>query len=156
MKIYYTTLCKWEFLYQSLWFYQPNSPVSYSDLFGVNIPIAPMHRITTIILDVSNDFHNTDYPIHERVFVILQPYYLDWFEKTYPYIPLNQDYIHLFLKCVHIIQGTRQEVRQYNQLLGYLSFFNCWKGGNICASHKFISQKPPFTKFIVMFNKFCR
>ena len=50
-----------------------------------------MHRITTRILDVSNAFHNTNVPIHERVFVSPQPYYIDCFEISYPNVTLNRD-----------------------------------------------------------------
>ena len=48
-----------------------------------------MHRLTARILDVSNAFQNTNVPIHERVCTSPTPYYLDWFERTYPDVPLN-------------------------------------------------------------------
>ena len=48
-----------------------------------------MHRLTASILDVSNAFQDTHVTIHERVCVSPPPYYLDWFERSYPNIPLN-------------------------------------------------------------------
>ena len=66
-----------------------------------------MHRLTASILDVSNAFHNTNDPIHERVCVIPPPYYLDWFEITYPNGPLNRYYGPFCLQCLNVIQGTK-------------------------------------------------
>ena len=54
-----------------------------------NIAIADMHRLASRILYVSNAFQNTNVPIHERVCVVPPPYYLDWFEISYPNFPLN-------------------------------------------------------------------
>ena len=43
-----------------------------------------------MFLDVSNAFQNKNVPIHEIVSIIPTPYYLDWFDISYPNIPLNQ------------------------------------------------------------------
>ena len=51
-----------------------------------------MHRLTARILDVSNAYQNENVPIHERSCVSPPPYYLDWFEISYPNVPLNLDY----------------------------------------------------------------
>ena len=48
-----------------------------------------MHILTARILDVSNEFHNKNVTIHERVCVSPQKYYIDWFEISYPTVPLN-------------------------------------------------------------------
>ena len=48
-----------------------------------------MHRHTANILDVINAFHNTNVPIYERVCVSPPPYYIDWFEISYPNVTLN-------------------------------------------------------------------
>ena len=50
-----------------------------------------INRLTARILDVSNEFQNKNVPIHERVCVSPPPYYLDWFERSYPNVPLNRD-----------------------------------------------------------------
>ena len=50
---------------------------------------ADMHRLNDRILDVSNAFQNKNVPIHERVCVSPPHYYLDWFEISYPNVPLN-------------------------------------------------------------------
>ena len=55
----------------------------------------------------SNLFQNKNVPIHELFFVSPPPYYLDWFEKYYPNVPLNLDEDPFFLKCVYRIQGTK-------------------------------------------------
>ena len=34
-------------------------------------------------------------------------YYLEWFEKPYPNVPLNQGYIPFFLRSMNVIQGTK-------------------------------------------------
>ena len=50
-----------------------------------------IHRFTVKVLYVSNAFNNTHVPIHERVYVIPPPYYIDWFETSYHNVPLNLD-----------------------------------------------------------------
>ena len=64
--------------------------MAYADSFRINIAIADRHRLTASILDVSNAFQNKYVPSHERVCVIPPPYYLDWFERSYPNITLNR------------------------------------------------------------------
>ena len=49
-----------------------------------------MYISTFRILDVRNDFKNTNVLINERVCVIPPTYYIDWFEKDYHIIPLNE------------------------------------------------------------------
>ena len=66
-------------------------PVSHSDSFRININIAAMHIITARILYVSNDFQNTNFPFHEIFCVSPPPDYLNWFEKSYPDVPLDRD-----------------------------------------------------------------
>ena len=61
-------------------FYQPYSPVENADSFRIKISITAMYRLTDRILDISNEFQNTNFPIHERVCVSSPPYYIDWFE----------------------------------------------------------------------------
>ena len=70
---------------------QPYSTVAHADSFRINISIAAMHRLTARILYVSNEFHNTNVPIHERVCVSPPPYYIDRFEICHPNVPLNID-----------------------------------------------------------------
>ena len=65
----------------------------------------------------SNAFQNTNVPIHERVCVIPPPYYLDWFEKSYPNVPLNRDDGTFFLRCMNVIQGVKPDGRKCNRLL---------------------------------------
>ena len=91
--------------------------MAYYDSFIINIAIASMHRLTARILDVSNAFQNTNVPIHERVCVSPPPYYLDWFERSYPNVPLNRDDGPFCLQCMNGIQGTKPAGRQWNRLL---------------------------------------
>ena len=70
-------------------FDQSYSPVSHADSSRINIAIASMHRLTASILDVSNAFQNTNVPIYERFCASPPPYYLDWFERSHPNVPLN-------------------------------------------------------------------
>ena len=76
-----------------------------------------MHRLTARILDVSNAFQNTNVPIHERVCVRPPSHYLDWFERSYPNVTLNQDDGPFFLQCMNGIQVTKTAGRQRNRLL---------------------------------------
>ena len=98
-------------------FEQSYIPVAHTDSFRINIAIASMHRLTSRILDVSNAFQNTNVPIHEIVCVSPPPYYLDWFERSYPNVPLNRDDGPICLQCMNGIQGTKTDGRQWNRLL---------------------------------------
>ena len=64
-------------------------PVANSDSFIINISITAMHILTASILDVSDAFQNKTFPVHEILFVGPPPYYLDWFEISYPNFPSN-------------------------------------------------------------------
>ena len=63
--------------------------MAHVDSFRINIAISDMHRLTARILDVSNAFKNKNVPINEIVRDSPPPYYLDWFETSYPNITLN-------------------------------------------------------------------
>ena len=76
-----------------------------------------MHKITARILDVSNEFQNTNVPIHERVCVVPPPYYIDWFERYYPNVTLNLDDGQFFIQCMNGIQGTKPAERKWNRLI---------------------------------------
>ena len=76
-----------------------------------------MHRLTARILDVSDEFKNTNVPIHERVCVSPPPYYLDWFEISHPNLHLNQYDGPFCLPCINIIQGTKPVGQKRNRLL---------------------------------------
>ena len=65
--------------------------MAHAESFIINITIASMHRLTARILYVSNEFQNTKFLIHERVCVSTPPYSLEWFEISYPNVPLNRD-----------------------------------------------------------------
>ena len=82
--------------------------MEHADSFRIYIAIAYMHRLTARILDVSNEFQNTNVPIHERVCVSPPPYYLDWFEISYPNVPLNRDDGLFFPQCMNGIQGKNR------------------------------------------------
>ena len=92
---------------QCIDYYQSYSPVAHEDSIRINISIVAMHRFTASILDVSNAFHNTNVPIHERVFVSPPPYYLDYFEISHPNVPLNRYYGPFFLQFLNGIQVTK-------------------------------------------------
>ena len=72
--------------------------------FIINFDIVAMYRLTAIILYVSNVFKNTNVTINEIVCVSPPTYYLDWFEISYPNVPLNQDDGPLCLQCMNGIQ----------------------------------------------------
>ena len=70
-------------------FYPSYSSVAHADSFRINVDIKDMHILTERVLDISNAFQNTNVPIHEKVSVSLPPYYIGWFEISYPNVPLN-------------------------------------------------------------------
>ena len=91
--------------------------MAHNDSFIINIAIASIHRLTARILDVSNVFKNKNFTIHERVCVIPPPYYLEWFERSYPHVTLNRDDGPFFLQCMNGIQVENPSGRQLNRLL---------------------------------------
>ena len=58
-----------------------------------------------MVLDVSNAFQNKNVPIHERFCISPPPFYLEWFEISYPNIPLNRDDVPFCIQCMNGIQG---------------------------------------------------
>ena len=91
--------------------------MAHAESFRINIAIAYIHRLTARILDVSNEFQNTNVPIYERVCVSPPTYYLNWFERSYPNVPLNRDDGPFCPQCMNGIQGTKTAGRQWNRLL---------------------------------------
>ena len=64
--------------------------MTHTNSFIINIYIADMHRLTYRILDISNEFHDKNVPIHERFCVSIPTYDLDWFDISYLNVPLNE------------------------------------------------------------------
>ena len=80
-----------------------------------------------------NAFQNKNVPIHEIFCVSPPPYYLDWFERSYPNVPLNRYDDPFFLQCMNVIQGTKPAGRQWNRLLD--SVVTILKYTNITIDH---------------------
>ena len=78
--------------------------MAHAESFRTNTDITSIHRLIDRILDVINSFQNIDVTIHEIVCVSLPPYYFDWFEISYPNVPLNRDDGPFFLQCMNEIQ----------------------------------------------------
>ena len=76
-----------------------------------------MHIITASILDISNAFQNTKFPINEIFCVSPPPYYLDWFEISYPNVHLNRDDGPFFLQCKNETKGKNPAGQQWNRIL---------------------------------------
>ena len=93
---------------KGIYFDQYYSPVTHADSFIINISIADIHRLSAGILDASDAFQNKNVPIHERVYVSPPPYYIDWFEKSYPNVLLNRYESPFCLQCMNVIQGKNQ------------------------------------------------
>ena len=62
----------------------------HAESYRINISIADIHILATKILDVGNSFHNKNSPIHKIVGFSSPPYYLEWFERSYPNGTLNR------------------------------------------------------------------
>ena len=88
---------------QVIGFDQYYSPVAHAESFIINISIAGIHILTTRISDVSNAFQNTNAPINEKFCVSPPPYYLDWFEISYPNVLFNRDEGKFCLQCMNVI-----------------------------------------------------
>ena len=91
--------------------------MAHADSFRINIAISYMHRLTARILDFSHAFQNINVPNHEIACVSPPPYYLYWFERSYPNVPLNRDDGPFCLQCMNVIQGTKPAGIQWNRLL---------------------------------------
>ena len=82
--------------------------MAHAASFRLNVDFASIHRLNARILDVSNAFQNTNVPIHEIICVSPLSYYLNWFERYYPNVPLNRDDGPFCLQCMNGIQGKIQ------------------------------------------------
>ena len=91
--------------------------MAHADSFIINTAIASMHTLTARIFDVSNVFQNKNVPVHERVCVIPQPYYFDWFERSNPNVTINRDDGPFCLQGINIFLGKKTTRRQWNRLL---------------------------------------
>ena len=76
-----------------------------------------MHRLNDRVLDVSNEFQNTQFSICERVYVSPPLYYLELFELSYPHVTLNQGYGPFFLQCINGMQVTELTGQKFIRLL---------------------------------------
>ena len=63
--------------------------MAHADSFRINISVAAMHRLTKRTLYVINAVQNINVTINEIFFVITTPYFMEWFEKHHPIIPIN-------------------------------------------------------------------
>ena len=98
-----------------------------------------MHRLTVRILEVGNEFQNKTFPICERVCVSPPPYYLYWFEISYPDVIFNLCYGPFCIKCINGIQETKPYGRQWNLLLDAV--------GTILKYNKYIIDHAIYIKF---------
>ena len=64
-----------------------------------------------------NALQNTNVPFHEIVCIIPPSYSLNWFEKSWPNVPLNHDDGSFCLQCMNGIQGTNPAVLYWNKFL---------------------------------------
>ena len=114
-----------------------------------------MHRLTAVVLDVSNAFQNTNVLIHDRDCVIPPPYYLDRFERSYPNVPLNRDDGPFCLQCMIGIKGTKPDVKQWNRLLDAVATFLKYKIAQLImlSTSKFLmmAQCPILQSPLMMF-----
>ena len=76
-----------------------------------------MHRLTARILYDSNAFENMSDPIHEIIYVIPPPYYIDWFEIYYPNFIPNQDDFSFCIQFMNKIQEKKPAGLQWNRVL---------------------------------------
>ena len=53
------------------------------------------------------DFYNTNVMVGERVWITTQNYYLDWFDRSHPNVPINRDGKTFCLQWMDIIQGNK-------------------------------------------------
>ena len=90
-------------------------PVAEADSFRIKNSIASMHRLTTMIL--GNESNNKIVPIHDRVCVNSPPYYLNWFEISYPNVPPNIYDGSLCLQCMNGIKVKFPAVLQCHRIL---------------------------------------
>ena len=69
---------------QIIYFDKYYDPLTYDNSFSINIYIVAVHRLSARIFYISNNLQNANVPIHEIVFPIPTPYYLDCLDKYTP------------------------------------------------------------------------
>ena len=91
--------------------------MAHADSFIIKFSISDIHIFTASILDNSSSFQNTNVTIHEIVCVGPPPYYMAWFQKSYPNSPLNRYYGPFCPQFTNGIMGTKPAGIQWNYLL---------------------------------------
>ena len=91
--------------------------MAHSDSFRFKTAITAMYILSDRTLDVVNSFQNANVLIHERLYVRPPPYYMDWLEKFYPSITINQDCGPFCIKYINGIQCIKPIGKQFNELL---------------------------------------
>ena len=82
----------------------------------INIVVAELILLVEIVLDVISSFQNTNVLINEQLCIISRQYYIEWFKRTYPYIPVIDKYGSLFIQSVDDIQGTKPTFHHWYRL----------------------------------------
>ena len=84
-----------------------------------------MHRLIASILDVSNEFHNKNVPIHKQLCFSPPTYYLYWFGRSYPNVTLNNNEGPFCIQSMNGIQGTNHlDENWIDSLMQWSQFFN--------------------------------
>ena len=124
----WATLFRWEFSDPSHLIHQFYGSLYHVESFIINIDLSYIHRLSASILDVSNASQNTNIPTHERICVSPPPYYLKWFEKYYPNVPLSQYKIHFVSNLwMNFKVQYQQDVIGIVSLMQWLQLWNTRK-----------------------------
>ena len=88
--------------------------IAVIDSCRIVIAIASRYGLIIFITDIKNAFQTTLLHPSERIYLHLPPYYLQWFNETYPTHRLPPAKTIYILQSIHAVQGTKPAGRQWN------------------------------------------
>jgi hypothetical protein len=94
------------------------SAVALASSVRIVVAIGAAENMIFGIIDVKNAFQNTMIPSGERQHLSLPPFYIHWFRRKYPLVPIEESKDNRYcIQTVNAIQGTKPAGRQWNDIL---------------------------------------
>ena len=97
-------------------FFNSYAAIVTSDSIRVCVAFGASMNMNTYSLDIGNAFQNTLVPLLQRIYVRCPPFYIEWFEQTYPHHKLPPMKTCYVLQAVHAIQGSKTAGNEWSEL----------------------------------------
>ena len=106
-------------------FFTSYSAIVTTDSVRVCLAFRASMNMLVFALDIGNAFQNTLVRVLQRIYVRCPPFYFEWFQTTYPNMPLPPLKTCYVLQAVHAIQGSRTAGNEWSELSSQI--FQKWE-----------------------------